>query len=272
MSPARSRRKPHNFGPNARRAALIFGCLLASACASKPQGETAVSADAECDQPGRVTKVSKFGTRATDLYFKEQSGRQLTEWKADAALSQFPALLRALRQDGATPLSRLSDQCSEEFECWERRSDLLEFAGARLVSVRVDADAYYGGAHPSGGHSDYLWDRQRQARIRFGDIFTSWPRARAILQPALCADLARQMGANENFDASQMECPKVEEVALTLSGGGGVDDRVWAVNASTSDYHLGSYAAGRAQVTIPLSPELRALVRPEFAADFQGAD
>ncbi|MGS1018112.1 hypothetical protein [Allosphingosinicella humi] len=197
-----------------------------------------------------------------------QSGDPQSEWKHDPALSSYPRLLAFLKKEADASVKIDPTDCVEGLACEATVEDQLEFSGTRLISVRSDFDRYTGGAHGIGGSTDTLWDRSTDRHIRFGDIFYSWKEARSLLQERFCSRLLLEYAEQTQDESEQakIECPNVDDVAWTLVPSGG--PRAAGFRASTSDYQLGSYAAGRANITLPVDDAIYSQIRPEFIIDF----
>lgn len=203
---------------------------------------------------------------ASDLFFEESSAMRRTVWTVDPLLARFPDIVRALRAD-SLPEARLSaDDCVETMPCYRSIRHERAFAGERLVSIFTEQEGYYGGAHGGSSAAHLVWDRAAGRWIAFGDIFRSWPEARALLQERFCTIL-------DEMRDDQVECAPLDEVALGLRQDPEllVGQRARAVEIRTSDYQLGSYAQGRETVRIPVDEPLLALIRPEYRGDFESA-
>jgi hypothetical protein len=205
---------------------------------------------------------------ATDLMWEERAPRRRASWSADPMLAPYPEIVRWLRRRSVPAVREDVFRCEGRVPCYQSIRHELAFGGARLVSIFAERRAYLGGSHAANEPTSIVWDRARRAPIRFGNIFVSWERARPLLQTRLCAALVHARPDESN------ECPAIDEVALGLGDGAEVPvgGPASAFEARTSDYQLGSHAAGRETVFIGVDPELLALVRPEYRAEFAVAD
>lgn len=227
---------------------MIFASLAALAAAAPSQGEA---------QQARPLL-------AEELVFEQRAPRRRSLWTADPLLARYPEIVRALRRE-ALPEVRLSaDDCVDTMPCYRSIRHELSFAGERLVSIFAETSAYLGGAHGGSSAADFIWDRAQRRRIRFGDLFTSWPAARPLLQTRVCEAL-RSMREGE-----LRECPNVDELAFGLSDRSEipVGGPATAIEVRTSDYQLGSYADGRETAWVEMDAALLALVRPEYRGEF----
>ena len=205
---------------------------------------------------------------ARELYFEERGPNRRALWTADAMIARYPAIFRALRAEGIAA-ARLGDDCSAQLPCHRTVRHEFSFSGSRLLSVLVTTDQFLGGAHGAFGVQDAIYDLRTGRRIRFGDLFTSWSRARPLLQAKICEALRV---VRENMEGIQ--CPQAGEVAYGLNESGEIPigGPASGFEVRMSDYALGSYAAGRENFFIMLDRPLYNLIKPEYRADFQVAD
>lgn len=228
---------------------------LAAICLSAP-----VVAQAQQRASGEVL--------ARELYFEERGPNRRALWTADAMIARYPEIFRALRAEGIAA-ARLGDDCSEQLPCHRTIHHEFSFSGSRLLSVLVTTDQFLGGAHGAFGVADGIYDLRTGRRIRFGDLFTSWSRARPLLQAKICEALR---AVRENMEGIQ--CPQAGELAYGLNESGEIPigGPASGFEVRTSDYALGSYAAGRETLFIMLDRPLYNLIKPEYRVDFRVAD
>lgn len=221
---------------------VIIGALLIAAC----------SADS-APQQGESLAASEL------TYFSKQSGwtHSLT---IDPWLAPRPELVRSIRAGYVAATSDGQGDCGSAANCSNSSDFKVLHDGRALVSLINEENIDGGGAHPVTTASDYLYDTAAQKRIRFGDIFLSWSKARSQIQSLFCENL-RQIR-----DQLQ-ECPDVQKQAIALVSFP-LNGPVSAFLVQTQDYALGSYADGRESVRIEISQPLLALIRQEYRRDF----
>jgi hypothetical protein len=205
---------------------------------------------------------------ARELYFEERGPNRRALWTADAMIARHPEIFRALRAEGIAA-ARLGDDCSESLPCHRTIRHEYSFSGSRLLAVLVTTDQFLGGAHGAFGVEDRIYDLRTGRRIRFGDLFTSWNRARPLLQAKICEALRV---VRDNMEG--IECPRAADLAYGLNEGGEIPigGPASGFEVRMSDYALGSYAAGRENLFIMLDRPLYNLIKREYRADFQVAD
>ena len=192
---------------------------------------------------------------ATDLTIKEKSGVYEFTAEIDPWLAQYPRVVQSLREEILNAKTG-PDGCIDTLPCFDSMEWEMQYAGNRLVSVIGITNSFYGGAHPVMKAQDRTYDIETGQVVRFGDLFNSWPAARAILQEQWC-DAVRF--------GNHTTCPSLEDQALALSGG---DTGASEIFVQTSDYAFGSYAEGSDKSYLSVTPELIALAKPEYQSSF----
>lgn len=233
---------------------FAFG-LLGLACVTAPAVSSA--------QPPASGEIL-----ARELYHEERGPDRRALWTADAMIARHPEIFRALRAQALRELP-LTEDCSVQLPCNRYMKDELSYSGSRLVSVFSTIDQFLGGAHGAVGVSDAIYDLRTNRRIRFGDLFTNWTRAKALLQPKICESLSQMRESMEGI-----ECPDADSLAygLTEAGEIPIGRAASGFEVRMSDYALGSYAAGREDLWITLDQPLYDLIKPEYRADFRVAE
>lgn len=232
-----------------------FKMLLAAACVLTP-----ITVSAQPRPSGEVL--------ARELFFEERGPNRRALWTADAMIALHPVIFRSIRARALRDV-RLGDDCSDTLPCYRTITDELSYSGTRLLSVFTTIDQFLGGAHGAVGVADGIYDLRTNRKLRFGDLFTSWDRAKPLLQAKICESL-RQV--RENMEG--IECPSPDDVAFGLSETGEipVGRAASGFEVQMSDYALGSYAAGRETLFIMLDQPLYDLIKPEYRADFRVGD
>lgn len=228
---------------------------LALVCAAAP-----VAVSAQTRQSGEVL--------ARELYHEIRGPNRRALWTADAMIARHPVIFRALRAKALRELP-LTEDCSANLPCNRNMNDELSYSGSRLVSIFSTTDQFLGGAHGHVGVSDAIYDLRTNRRVRFGDLFTSWTRAKPLLQAKICEALR---ALRENMEG--IECPDAGELAygLTEAGEIPIGRAASGFEVRMSDYALGSYAAGREDLFITLDRPIYNLIKPEYRADFRVED
>lgn len=198
---------------------------------------------------------------ASDLvYLKQQHGWKKTI-RIDSWLTFHPDLVRHLRSERIRTMEEGRWDCRFDEGCFETSDFRLAYDGTRLVSIVEEQTLHGGGAHPITGVTDYLYDLEAHERIRFGDLFTSWSKARPLIQEAFCASL------HSSYEEAE-ECPDVQQQAISLASLPETD-KATGFTVETQDYALGYYAAGRATVYIELNRQIQELIKPEYLSEFE---
>ncbi|WP_277980939.1 DUF4163 domain-containing protein [Sphingomonas phyllosphaerae] len=140
----------------------------------------------------------------------------------------------------------------------------------RLLSLSAESYRFTGGAHGGTIIESIVWDKARSRRLDPRALFMSAETVQRVLGPRWCAWLARERarrtgGAVPN-DAT-FPCPKIAELTMLL---GSTDRRaVDRVGLIAGQYVAGAYVEGMYEMTVPMTPDLLAAVRPEWRELFR---
>lgn len=208
-----------------------------------------------CGCAAEAASGSEDALLATDLTVRDKSGIYEFSAEIDPWIAPYPTVVRALREDSLLTKTG-PENCIESLPCFDNTEWEMHFGGVRLVSVIGMTNSFYGGAHPAMSAQDRTFDIQTGQVLRFGDLFNSWSAAKALLQPQWCEAV--------RF-SSHTTCPSLEDQALALSGG---DKGASEIKVQTSDYAFGSYAEGSDSAYLSVTPQLIALVKPEYQSAF----
>jgi hypothetical protein len=138
----------------------------------------------------------------------------------------------------------------------------------RFLSLSASFYEYSGGAHGNGAYDALVWDRRARAAIDPKAMFNP-----AALQQALgaqwCARLKaeRKERLGENYsDDSVFPCPAIKDLTVLV---GSSDKRAFnRIGLLAAPYVAGSYAEGSYEVTLPVTAQVIAAVRPQYKAAF----
>lgn len=212
---------------------------------------------------------------ASDLLVRRSGPGFSWRWRAAPELALAPALLTQLRSEATA--AALKARRAADAEAASAAAARLPFAGhehihdwslaadtSRLLALAGRHYAYTGGAHGNTGYDVRLWDRQRRQTMAFSDLFTDWPRAGALLQPAFCTALAEER--RRRFpDQAAGTCPDFATLPMQPFGDLSATARQWRV--LVAPYVAGAYAEGSYLVTLPWPDGIAALTQPRYRPD-----
>ena len=258
--------------------AVVALVVALSACRQQPtpivdnSSEVAVPADRSEAKP--AAKAFEFEENADLIEFHYG-------WSAEAAA--IPQLVERFRKDmakvkadllkGATEDKAMRDKEGFDFHGYMSSTD-YETAGqtSRLLSLRVEAGSFTGGAHGNSGTAALLWDRQAARRVNDTDLFAEAANRDRVLTQRWCDALnkAREekrgtpVAGNEMFD----ECPKLEEIAVIPADkdGNGRFERLLLV---ASPYVAGPYAEGSYEIELAVTPDVIAALKSDYRSGFE---
>ena len=233
------------------RCSLIATLLMTPACSSEANTATA-------------RKESPL--LATDLVYEKLDGNKGVRLTLDPWLANHPMIAREIRDELLTSLS--AKECKWATGCSVVINVEVQYSGDRLVSLMdftrddgdmIDPESF----HPSMKAADRIYDTVTGKRLRFRDIFSSWPAAREILQRQFCDGLKQSEA-----------CPSIEEQAMGLYGWGDLikNEGIAYVNVQRSGHVPGSHDIWPDKVLMDITPELIAWAKPEYRPFFDYQD
>lgn len=219
---------------------------------------------------------------ASDLLFRQSTPEIDWRWRVAPEAATQPLFLATLRGEQLPAAARAKAAAVSEatdarkagfpFRPHEIISDWsLAADTSHLLALVGEQYAYTGGAHGNTGFAKQIWDKTGQHRISFDALFSDWPRARALLEPAFCKALAeeqrRRLGDQPESDMNA--CPKLAEQPIVPWAG--LARQASQFRVLLAPYVAGSYAEGSYLITVPWPEAIRPLVKPVYRDDLFGA-
>lgn len=203
-------------------------------------------------------------------------------WPTEAGrIPKLNALLTARAQEQEADLAKISgDQATERAEINVPRmvtlamynSTLTVGSNKQLLSLMTDAYVFTGGAHGYPGAGALLWDRRR-GKVAVTSLFSD---GMSAFQKPWCNALdaereVRSEGAWTRASGKKYldlwECPTLDKLVILPMGAQGKPfDRIRFIATA---YVAGPYSDGQWDFTFPVTPEVLALVKPEYRAAFR---
>ena len=225
---------------------------------------------------------------ASALIIRQSSPALAFRWRVAPEAAEAPALFKAMRAEALRTAARERVSAAHDaataakdgypFRRYETVIDWsLAADGPRLLALAGETYTDTGGAHGNLGYAVRLWDRKAKRPLAVADLFSDWPRARALIEPVYCAALAAEQAqrrgrhaaapapgaAPEPFDA----CPKLSEQPLVPWGRSARPNQFRVLLAP---YVAGPFSEGSYLVTAPWPDGVRALVKPAWRAELFG--
>ena len=203
------------------------------------------------------------------------------EWPAEAAA--IPALdLRlyneakrnlAEAQKNAREDQALAKQQKRDFNPHEHSMTwTMEGETPRLLSLSSNLGSFEGGAHPNSNYGSLLWDRQLNREIGINGLFATSVQLAAVTRTSYCKKLNAERTKRregEKLDLPEFSaCPKYSELAIypVDKNKNGRFDRITFM---ASPYVAGPYVEGEYEITLGVTPQLIAALKPEYRASFE---
>jgi len=136
------------------------------------------------------------------------------------------------------------------------------------LSLSAAYSGYEGGAHGYSGFDALLWDKRAGRRLAAIELFLSKRACIDAVRAPFCAALNKERAARRDGEAMELfeDCIDPTETVIILgSSNRKTFDRVGFLIAP---YLAGPYVEGDYEVTLPVTPELLAKVRPQYRASF----
>lgn len=237
----------------------VMACLAAA---------TALSASPKIAPPGRSVEVENALYSFSYAY--------------PAAAGRIPALKAWLDKDAADHRSSIAGQARDARE--EARKDKTGFiaydssTGWAVVtdlpgwlSLSGTEEEFTGGAHPNHGPTALLWNKKAGRKVRALDMFDVAALSAAIQAPfcaALNKERAERRGepvAPDSTDPFDECIDPVKEVVILGSADRAHFTRIGILIAP---YEAGPYAEGDYDITLKVTPEVLAAVKPAYRSAF----
>ncbi|WP_294324490.1 DUF4163 domain-containing protein [uncultured Sphingomonas sp.] len=181
------------------------------------------------------------------------------------------AKLRAKTASDAAAFRRETRRDGSPFRKYDASKEWQVVADTpRFLSLSMSVYGYTGGAHGSTGSGGLLWDKRAGKRLDPKAVFVSVPALQAAVAKPWCAWLQRErvrrLGSASSEDDIFGKCPDVKELTVLLgSSNGKAFDRIGLI---ADQYVAGSYAEGPYEYTLPVTPAVLRVVKPEYRAAF----
>ncbi len=219
---------------------------------------------------------------ASALLIRQSSPAASWRWRAAPEAAEQPALLAAMRAEASKAAARdriaaARDSASAAkagfpFHRYETVTDWSLAADTpRLLALAGETTAYTGGAHGNTGYAVKLWDKAARRALAIDQLFSDWPRARKLIEPAYCRALAEEQARRRGGKALGGDfdkCPKLAEQPLVPWGGLGTGAGQFRV--LVGPYVAGPYSEGSYFVTAPWPDAVKSLVKPAYRRDLFG--
>ncbi|WP_241127190.1 DUF4163 domain-containing protein [Novosphingobium terrae] len=243
--------------------ALAMGAITACLAAS-----TGLAAPAKILPPGRSISI------ANPLYS--------FDYEYPAAAGRIPALKAWLDKDAANHRSNIAGQAKDARD--EARKDKITYisydssTGWQVVtdlpgwlSLSGMEEEFTGGAHPNHGPTALLWNKKAGRQVKALDMFDTAALSAAIQAP-FCAALNKEReerrgepvkpDSTDDFDAC------IDPLKEVLILGSADHAHFTRIGILIGPYEAGPYAEGDYDITLKVTPEVLAAVKPAWRSAF----
>jgi hypothetical protein len=256
----------------------LAGTVLLSACNPEDAPPAANQA------ANATTPADKLAAPAPTVFaFDEED--DLIEfhfgWSAEAAavpqlVARFRTEMDKAKADliaGARNDKAFKDKEGLDFHGYISSTD-YETAGQsdRLLSLRVEAGSFTGGAHGNHGTNSLLWDRAGARELKVDGLFAEASNMERLLTQRWCDALnkAREERRGEPVGGSSLfdECPKLAEIAV-IPTDKDKNGRFELLTLVASPYVAGPYAEGSYEIDLAVTPDLISSLKGYYQPSFE---
>lgn len=272
------------YSPAMMKLSLLAAALILTACSADTPPERKRDAPASSAKPVPAAKTETTSPAKAKSVEEKTGLLDFTyAWPAEAA--SIPPLNKRLEAEMADArtdalANAREDKASRTDENfpfnphfyskkWEMTGD-----NAALLSLLAQESFFTGGAHPNYVYDAILWDKKDGKAIDWKDLFQDSANALALLTPDFCEKLDAQRAEKRQEPLPlhptndwMTECPPLDkEVVVPVDAN--KDGRFELFRVMLPPYEAGPYAEGDYQVGLPVTPPIRALVKPAYAGAF----
>jgi len=248
---------------------------------------------AACGQDAPVTEKAKPAAtmdsqaEAKPVSFERETEKFTYSYAYPAEAAAIPALVKLLEEDRAQGLAELESE-AQEAEKDAKANDypynphMLGTSWSTtgntppLLAMLGEISSYSGGAHGNTGYEVLLWDKAAGKRLKPEALFTDMKTALEPMRTLYCDGLKaeRQVRRGEYMSSDPEDmfnvCPPFSDLVIIPSAVG--QDRFDRILFVAAPYVAGPYAEGVYEISVPVTKQTIASIRPEYQAAFNAAE
>jgi Deacetylase PdaC len=264
-----------------RAALLLLPALALTACDVLGSGNS--GSGGKEPPPAVATPVPEpTDTTPEAVKISEDTELYSFDFAYPAEVAAIPELKQRLDREMATAREKLLRQAKEaQADAREQGFPYNAYAEGRnwqvvantprFLSLSASVYSYTGGAHPNGGTTALVWDREAKRALAPMDFFTSPEALEEAVRDPYCTALDKERGQRrgpegDNIAGEFGDCPPIKDLTVLLgSSGGKTFNRLGLV---ADPYVAGPYAEGDYDITVPVTAKVLAAVRPAYRDAF----
>lgn len=203
------------------------------------------------------------------------------DWPAEAA--RVPALVRRFERERAAARAEALANAREDkatrgadaefFGHSYGKSWQVMGASQRILSLSAETATFTGGAHGNVTYDGIVWDSKAGRDVGAAGLFSASAGFQSLSKPYCAAlDTERAERRQESLplqgDDWMVKCPALaSQIVVPVDSDG--DGRFEAFRILLPPYEAGPYAEGPYEVDVPVTPSMRAAIRPEYRGSFE---
>jgi hypothetical protein len=266
-------------------APLFLSGLILAGCSQPAAPKQAEAVEQSAPVPGRTGPEAESRAEAVAVEEENELFHFAYGWPAVASAVEP---VRSLLTDESTrfhnELSRSAEAAQNDaaasgypyrplsfMKKWEQVAST-----PRFLSLSATTYTYEGGAHGMTTYDTLVWDRETGQAMRPIDMFPSAAALDDALRPVFCEILDHQRAEKRQEpvrrdDSAFNACidPSTNGALILGSSDGKAIDRIGIL---IPPYNAGPYAEGSYEVTLPVTPQIIAALKPEYRNGFAVAE
>ncbi|ESZ86967.1 MAG: hypothetical protein Q27BB25_11270 [Blastomonas sp. CACIA14H2] len=255
--------------------------VLAALAVSMLPAMAACGQDAPEQDKARPGKVEQVATKPVSFERETETFSYTYAYPAEAAA--IPALVKLLEEERVQGLAELEAEAAEaqkdaKANDYPYNPHMLGTSWSvtgntePLLAMLGEISSFSGGAHGNTGYEALLWDKAAGKRVKLEALFTDMNAALEPMRKRYCdglnAERQERRGEYMSDDPDDMfnVCPPFSDLVIIPSAVGNDGfDRIMFVAAP---YVAGPYAEGVYEISVPVTEQVLASIKPEYRAAF----
>lgn len=257
--------------------AALAGLMLPAMAACGQEAPVAVK-----DKPAKAEKAA-----AKPVSFERETEKYTYSYSYPAEAAAIPALAKLLEEERVQGLADLEKEATEaekdaKANDYPYNPHMLGTSWSAtgntgpLLAMLGETSSFSGGAHGNTGYEALLWDKTAGKRVKLDALFTDMNAALEPMRKRYCdglnAERQERRGEYMSDDPEDMFniCPPFSDLVIIPSavGNDGFDRMMFVAGP----YVAGPYAEGVYEVSVSVTAQTLASIKPEYRAAFSAAE
>ncbi len=238
-------------------------------------------------EPRDARPAKSDQTAAKPVSFERETEKFSYTHSYPAEAAAIPALARLLEEERVQGLAELESQAAEaekdaKANDYPYNPHMLGMSWSTtgntepVLAMLGEISSYSGGAHGNTGYEALLWDKKAGKRVTLEALFTDMTAALEPMRKRYCDGLnAERMERRGEYMSDDPEdmfnvCPPFSDLVIIPSAVG--EDGFDRMMFVAAPYVAGPYAEGVYEVSVPVTRQTLASIKPEYRQAFSAAE